>query len=180
MRSRCIQFVQVIMRFLLVPLLCTGLSACGNETVVPPQCREVEGQIWAIMTEGVRADSANKALSSLGVEFDSGTLRDCFTIYFKVVSGSPSEYLRDLQMATQAGVVGVSTNNQVFAAICASEPSMYIEQGTSVPGLEYDHLSWHSLETTLQVPVGEEGSWVARLLEHDFILAAGQVIWCPI
>jgi len=43
-----------------------------------------------------------------------------------------------------------------------------------------DHLSWHSLETTLQVPVGEEGSWVARLLEHDFILAAGQVIWCPI
>jgi len=156
-----------------------AVSGCGEHTVPPPDCYVLEGQVWVQMAEGVRADSANKALSAIGLPYDMDALRDCFILYFDVVSGSPSEHVRDLQRVTQAGVVGVSDSGQVFAALCEHDPLPAIAAGSALPDLEYDHIWWHSIDTTVEVPIGEEEDWVTRFMEFDFVALAQRVTWCP-
>lgn len=99
-REHCLAQTTAIL--FLALLFGAGLPGCDGEPVVPPACHEVDGEIWVVMTEGVRADSAERALSSLEVEFDSEALQDCFTLYFNVASGDPRDHLSDLQAATQA------------------------------------------------------------------------------
>jgi len=156
------------------------IAGCDDDPVGPVKCRLVDGQVWVLMAEGVRADSALKVLDAVGLPYDRDSIQDCYILYFLVTEGDPTDQRSALQQATGAGVVGTSTGNKVFASLCDTSPSSAIAAGSAVPGLEFDRIWWFSIDTIVTVPVGEEDEWAAQFLEMEAVANAQQLRWCPI
>ena len=165
--------------FLVILAIAGTLVGCQEDKITLPDCHLVDGVVSVQMAEGVRADSARRALSSVGLPYDTTQVVDFFITYFEVTSGEPRERSQALG-ATDAGVFGVWHDGRVFASFCDRDSSWVVQVGSGVPGLRYDHTWWYQIDTIVTVPVGQEDEWVLRFQGLAFVAHAQRMTWCPI